>query len=182
MVGNLARWKGQLEFLDALALLRRDGLDFRAQVVGGAIYDTRADRGYERELREKVATLGLGGQVELTGFREDVAAVIRGLDIVVHASNRPEPFGRVIIEGMASGVPVVASAAGGVLEIVEDGRTALLFKPGSAVALAGALRTLLERPGLRRSLARAGREEFLARFTLAEHARRISALYRSILR
>ncbi len=181
ILGVLARWKGQLEFLRMAAELRSRGVDACFAVIGGEIYDTVGDQGYGRALRDEAERLGLGGDVLFAGQLPDPARAINGLDVLVHASVRPEPFGRVLIEGMACEVPVVASAAGGVLEIARNGETALLFRPGDPAGMADAVERLLLEPELARRLARAGRAEFLARFTREEHFRRMQGLYGRIL-
>src|ERR1700704_3441600 len=84
------------------------------------------------------------------------------LDILVHASIIPEPFGQVVIEGMAAGLPVVAAGAGGPAEVIEDGVTGILYPPGDVGALASALRKLAAKPHLRERLGRAGRVQAAA--------------------
>ena len=92
----------------------------------------------------------------LTGYIEDTASVLSSLDIVVHASTRPEPFGLVIAEAMAAGKPVIVSAAGGAAEIVSANRDALVYQPGDVTALAECIRTLAEDAALRRRLGHRG--------------------------
>ena len=98
--GTLARWKGHEVFLRALSLLPTD-IAVRGYVIGGALYETEGSQLSLAELRQIAADLGLGDKVGFTGFVRDTAAVLRALDIVVHASVAPEPFGRVIVEGPA---------------------------------------------------------------------------------
>jgi glycosyltransferase involved in cell wall biosynthesis len=138
MVGRIAPWKGQHLFLEAFARAFPTGAD-QAVVIGAALFGEDA---YEAELHALVARLGIGGRVEFTGFVDDVVAALGRLDALVHASVIPEPFGLVVAEGMAAGLPVVAAAAGGPLEVVTDGIDGLLFAPGDVDALASALREL----------------------------------------
>jgi glycosyltransferase involved in cell wall biosynthesis len=184
IVGALARWKGQLEFLRmARILLIERGLDAGFAVIGGEIYDTASpDAGLEGRLREEAERLGIARRVHFTGFVDDAARAINGLDVLVHASVRPEPFGRVIVEAMACGVPVVAADAGGVPELVRDGETGLLAPPGGVAAMADAVARLLTDPGRRTRLADRAREDFLERFTLERHVRGIAAVYDAISR
>ena len=100
----------------------------------------------------------LGGEVDFRGFRDDVPAELARLDVLVHASTIPEPFGQVVLEGMAAGLPVVAADAGGPAEIVDDGVDGLLYPPGHAPALAERLRLLAGDRELRARLGRSGRE------------------------
>ncbi len=100
------------------------------------------------------------------GFRSDVAPLMKAADVVVHASTLPEPFGRVVVEGMLAERPVVATAAGGVGEIVTDGVTGLLVKPGSPDALAGAVKMLRADPARADALASAGNARARAAFSV----------------
>jgi glycosyltransferase involved in cell wall biosynthesis len=154
MVGRLAPWKGQHVFLDAFAQAFRDGSE-RLVIAGAPLFGEDA---YEAQLRRRVKALGLERRVDFTGFSEDVWSVLRDLDVLVHASVTPEPFGQVIVEGMAAGLPVVATGAGGPAEIVRDGVDGLLYPPGDSAALAARLRTLAADAGLRARLGAAARE------------------------
>ena len=82
---------------------------------------------------------GWSGAVDFLGFREDVPELMRGLDILVHASVIGEPFGQVVAEGMAAGCAVVATRGGGVPEIVVDGESGLLVEMGDAAGMAAAI-------------------------------------------
>jgi glycosyltransferase involved in cell wall biosynthesis len=138
VVGRLSPWKGQHVFLDAFAEAFA-GSDAEARLIGAALFEEQA---YEAELRSKVDRLGLSGRVEFCGHRDDIAAELADLDVVVHCSTIPEPFGQVVVEAMSAGRPVIAAAAGGPLEIVTDGVDGLLTPPGDVGALASALARL----------------------------------------
>jgi glycosyltransferase involved in cell wall biosynthesis len=125
--------------------------------------------------------LGIADRVGFTGFADDAASAIRALDVVVHASTQPEPFGLVIAEAMACGHAVVASAAGGAGEIVTPGHDALAVQPGDVEGLADAIRQLALDPVLRDRLGRAGRETAVRRFDRARLAAEIAPLYRSLM-
>ncbi len=153
MVGRLAPWKGQHVFIEAFARARPSGPD-RAVVIGSAMF---GEDDYEQTLRELVAKLGLEDRVELAGFRSDVEAELADLDVLVHASVSPEPFGQVVVEGLAAGLAVVASDAGGPAEIIRPGVDGLLCPPGDVDALAEALDRLLGDAELRGALGAAGR-------------------------
>jgi glycosyltransferase involved in cell wall biosynthesis len=179
IVGRIAPWKGQDVFLEAAALLVRQGFPARFRIAGSAMFGE--EQAFERQLRELTTSLGIEDRVEFLGF-SDVPAVLSSLDILAHASRIPEPFGQVIIEGMAAGLPVVASDGGGAREIIENGKTGLLVPMGDARALAHALAQLLTTPELARGLAAAGRLHVLQHFTVEQSARRSEALYRSLIR
>jgi glycosyltransferase involved in cell wall biosynthesis len=150
MVGRLARWKGQHVFLAAFADAFGDG-DARAIVVGSAMFGDAENR-YAKELHAQVAGLGIGERVEFRGFRHDVWSELADMDVLVHASITPEPFGQVIVEAMLAGVPVIAVAGGGPSEIVTDGVDGLLYPPGNVKALSAALTRLASDPDLREQL------------------------------
>ncbi len=175
MVGRLAPWKGQHIFLDAFSRAFPTG-EARAVLVGAPLFGEEA---YEDELRASAARLGIAERLEMTGFQEDVAAQLRRFDVLVHASVIPEPFGQVVVEGMAAGVPVVAAAAGGPAEVISDGVDGLLVVPGDAEALAVALRRLERDPGLRASLGAAARQRATA-YAPDEIAGQVLAFYRRL--
>jgi glycosyltransferase involved in cell wall biosynthesis len=162
LVGTFARWKGHGTFLDALARLR-DLANVRGYIVGGSIYHTDASQYSREQLRAHADTLGLGDRVGFTGNVDDVSAVLRALDIAVHASIEPEPFGLVIAEAMACGRPVVVSRAGGAAEIAQGG--AVFHEPGNSAELADRLRELAGDPVRRASLGAEGRETAVRLFS-----------------
>jgi glycosyltransferase involved in cell wall biosynthesis len=138
--------------LQALAELHREFPDVRGRIVGSAMFGEDA---YERWLRDLVDELDLQGVVTFTGFVDRVEDELAKLDVLVHASVVPEPFGQVVVEGMAAGLPVVATNAGGPAEVITDGVDGLLVPTGDASALVVALRRLVGDRQLRASLGRA---------------------------
>lgn len=153
IVGRLAEWKGQHVFLRALAELRSNHPEIHGRIIGSAMF---GEDDFERRLRELADQLGLSTAVTFTGFVEHVEAELANLDVLVHASIVPEPFGQVVVEGMAAGLPVVATDAGGPAETVTNGLDGLLVPPGDVPALAAALSRLVEDSELRRRLGTAG--------------------------
>jgi glycosyltransferase involved in cell wall biosynthesis len=181
LVGQVARlqpWKGQRDVIAAASLLQRDRDDVYFAIVGGDVFDDAA--AYAAELRATVREQNLERHVILAGHQDDVAAVLSAVDIVVHASDR-EPFGMALIEAGASGRPVVAYDSGGVAEIVQHERTGLLVRPNDPVALAEAIRRLIENPTLARSLGDQARADVHARFDAKTHVNRIETVYRQVL-
>ncbi|WP_297352652.1 glycosyltransferase family 4 protein [Paraburkholderia sp.] len=154
---RLARWKGQHVLLEAMVL----NPHMHAVLVGAPLFGEDA---YEAELRAFVAEHGLGARVHFLGFQHDIAACMCAVDAIAHTSITPEPFGRVIVEGMLAQRPVVAARAGGVLEIVEDGVNGVLCTPGDANALADVLAELRSNNGLRERLVTNGYQTALGRF------------------
>jgi glycosyltransferase involved in cell wall biosynthesis len=102
------------------------------------------------------------------------------MDLIVHASTIGEPFGQVIIEGMAAGKPVIATNGGGVPEIVEDGKTGILVPMRDASAMAEAMKLLIADRGLAADMGALGRKRVLDRFTIQHTARKIEAIYLSM--
>lgn len=179
LVATFARWKGHRTFLEALARLRPSP-PVRGYVIGGALYDTDGSQVTIDELRRDTVALGLEGRVGFTGFVTDPAAAMRSLDVVVHASTDPEPFGLVIAEAMACGRAVVVSAGGGAAEIVTPEHDALTHAPGDAGALAAAITRLADEKGLRARLGEAGRATAERAFTRERLAREFVSVYQSL--
>ncbi len=153
--------KGQEVFVAAVARLAPRYPQVRFLIVGAPF---PGNESHEMLLRRNIRELGLDGRVTLTGEVAEPRIVISALDIVVLASGTPEPFGGVVIEAMACAKPVVATAIGGTVEQVVDGKTGLLVPPGDPEAMAAALARLIEDPELRERMGRAGRERFLQCF------------------
>jgi glycosyltransferase involved in cell wall biosynthesis len=137
MPGRLTAWKGQAVLLRAIAKLPRQ--DVCCVLVG-------SDQGrskYSKELEHLSESLGIGDRVRIVGHVDDVPAALMLSDVVVHASTQPEAFGRVVIEALAMGRPVIATDQGGPSETVEHGVTGWLTRPGDADELAWALEEAL---------------------------------------
>jgi glycosyltransferase involved in cell wall biosynthesis len=179
LAATLAHWKGHAVFLRALARLPQD-LPYRAYVIGGAIYQTENSQRTLDELRALAVELGIGERVGFTGYVADTASAIRALDVLVHSSTQPEPFGRVIAEGMASGRAVISSASGGAGELITAGVDALAHPPGDDQALAARISELVRDPELRARLGRAGRITAERRFDRSRLAAQLIPLYRRL--
>jgi glycosyltransferase involved in cell wall biosynthesis len=178
ILGMLLPWKGHGVFLNAAQRVFERIPDARAFIIGAAPHRTKE---YEDELLALAKELGIADRVIFTGFRNDVPDMLRLLDVVVHASVNPEPFGRVIAEAMAMKRPVIASSAGGPTEILEDGRTGFLVAPGDDAALADRIVALLLDPGLAERIAEAGYQDARKRFSADVHAQRMQQIYEMVL-
>jgi len=178
LVGRITRWKGQHIFIRAAGLVHEKFPGARFRIVGSALFGETA---YDSEIRELVKLLNLESVVEFTGFRNDVADLIRQATIIVHASVVGEPFGQVIIEAMAAERPVVATNGGGVPEIVVDQVTGLLVPMGDAQAMAESICRLLEHPEQARSMGGEGRKRFLDHFTIQNTAANVEKVYDDFL-
>lgn len=137
---RLAAWKGQHVLLEALG----DLPDVTALIVGDALFPE--DRRYEEQLHRTIQAYGIEDRVRMTGFREDVPVLMHACDAIVHTSTAPEPFGRVIVEGMLARRPVVCTDAGGPAEIVADERTGRLVPPNDPATLRMAIQDVLTDP------------------------------------
>jgi len=179
IVGLLLPWKGHTVFLKAAKRVFEHIPDARAFVVGAAPH---RDKAYEEELHALARGLGIDDRVIFTGFRNDVPDMLKLLDVVVHASIAPEPFGRVIAEAMAMKRPVIATRAGGPSEIIEDGRTGFLIAARDDEALAERIMALLANPSLAERIASAGQREARQRFSAEAHAKLVHTIYGTVLR
>lgn len=176
LVATFARWKGHKVFLEAMSRLPSE-LPVRGYIIGGPIYQTDGSQYTELELRQEAERLGLAGKVGFTGFLDDGAAAMRALDVIVHASTQPEPFGMVIIEGMACGKAVIVGQAGGAAELFVDGENALAHAPKDAADLARQIERLVRDEELRKKLGKAGRETAECRFAGERLAGELLAVY-----
>jgi len=180
MLGVLARWKGQLEFIRMAKMLFDSGHDVHFVIIGDEIYDTSGESGFKTELINEVKKLKMEDRIHFWGFVDNSSFALNGLDILVHASIKPEAFGRVILEAMACALPVAASADGGVLELIEDGVTGLLFQPGQVEFMARQVSRLLQNPDLRQTLSRNALNRFKKYFTIDRHVDQVIQIYDEI--
>lgn len=178
-LGRITAWKGQHILIEALAQVSRQHPAIHGVIVGAP--DQSDGQEYAQSLRQQARQSGLAERLHFSGPRRDVPQVLAALDILVHSAVQPEPFGRVIIEGMAARRPVIASAAGGAVEIIRDGETGLLTPPGDAAALAAALDRLLRDRDERTRLAAAGRRLVEARYQIGTQVAAVQNFYDELL-
>lgn len=169
IVGVLAKWKGQLEFIQMAHELIKMGRDVQFVIIGDQIYDTSGDSGYKQELIQAIRSYQLEKRVHLLGFKKDTAKWISELTLLVHASTKPEPFGRVALEAMACEVPVMASRAGGILEFVDHENTGMTFEMGNVKEMTFTATRLLDSFDLRQKLITQSKDFFIKNFTLKKH-------------
>ena len=167
---RLAPWKGQHLLIAALTHCPES---VSAILVGDALF---GEQDYVTQLKQQVKDLKLEHRVRFVGFRSDVAALMAACDLVAHTSTAPEPFGRVIVEAMLCGTPVVAAAAGGAMELVADGVTGWLVAPGDPVKLTMVIQQCYERPDLVKEIATTARIQASQRFDLTEIAGQIDRI------
>ena len=147
---RLAEWKGQHVLIDALPQIP----DVHALLVGEALFED--DDSYAGDLRRRARHRGVADRVHFLGFRDDVPLLMHAVDVVAHTSIHPEPFGRVVVEGMCAQTPVIATRTGGVPEIISHRENGLLVPPADAHALASAIDDVLSNDEWANTLAQAG--------------------------
>lgn len=172
---RLSPWKGQHILLEALVHCPDD---VTAVFVGDALF---GEQDYVQTLKAQVATLGLQDRVQFLGFRSDVVPIMQACDVIAHTSTAPEPFGRVIAEAMLCGRPVIASAAGGAVELVEPGVTGWLVPPGDAQALATAIAYCRAEPETATAIAHAAQVSATDRFALNHIRQQIDQLLKTVI-
>jgi len=173
LVANIRGSKGHQYFLEAAPRVLAERPDTRFLIVGDGV-------GFE-DVQRRVAGLGLGDRVVMTGFRRDVPEVMAALDVLVLPSVRSEAFPQVIPQALAVGTPVVGTTVGGIPEIIRDGETGRLVPPADAPALADAILDLLRDPARARALARRGQALVQESFTFEATMRATTAIYEELL-
>lgn len=176
--GRLTAWKGQMQFIEALADCQAQGLAFQAAIVG----DAQGREGYVEDLRRAIAASGLDGTIMISPHFGDVAALFKAADIVAAPSQEPEAFGRIAIEAQAAGRPVLVCDHGGQRETVEQGVTGLRVPPGNRPALAQGLAQLLRMPATeRRQMGQRGQARVSRLYTVDALQQATLAVYRRVL-
>lgn len=167
---RLAPWKGQHILIEALAQFPPN---VTAILVGDALF---GEQDYVKQLHQQVATLGLENRVKFLGFRSDIPQLMAACDLVAHTSTSPEPFGRVIVEAMLCGKPVVAAKAGGAIELVEHGINGFLVTPGNSQELAQIIHTCLQETEMIAKIGSNARDIATQRFDVATINQQIAQL------
>ncbi|MCU0537676.1 MAG: glycosyltransferase family 4 protein [Hydrococcus sp. Prado102] len=178
VVGHFSRlspWKGQHILLEALT---RCPDKVTAIFVGDALF---GEKRYVEQLHQKVVELGLSKRVQFFGFRGEVAPLMAVCDLIAHTSTAPEPFGRVIVEAMLCGRPVVASAAGGAIELIETGKTGWLVEPGNVEELADAIAICYQHPMLAQIIAQHAQKQARERFHISVMEQKIARLLNLVI-
>lgn len=178
VIGRLVPWKGQALFLEAMRLV----VDVVPDALGLIVGEVESfSREFGDELRALQDRLGLHDAVHFLGHSDDIPTVLAAIDLLAHTSVSPEPFGRVIVEAMAAGRPVITPAEGGGIEIVVDGVTGRWFEPRDAHSLAQAIIDLVTHPEAAHAMGRTGRERAFQCFGDERLAAEVSALYRDLV-
>lgn len=143
VIGHFSRlspWKGQHILIEALSHCPEP---VTALLIGDALF---GEQDYVKQLHQQVQSLGLEQRVQFLGFRSNVSELMTACDLITHTSIAPEPFGRVLVEAMLCGVPVIAAAAGGALELIEPDKTGWLTPPGDVTKLVETIQNCYQHP------------------------------------
>lgn len=181
IVANIQRWKGQDVVIHAINNILQDCPDIVCLLIGALSPNEADDIKFDLELQKLIHDNNLSEHVIMTGYCPDVANFMNALEIVIHASVSPEPFGRVLLEGMALRKPIIACRAGGVTEIVVDGETGLLYNPGDIQDLSDCLRTLYHDPKKCNEMGEAGYSRLVKQFNIKQNISATQDIYLSLL-
>ena len=176
-VGRFSPGKGHEEFLAAADILRKKYAAIHFLIVGEA---SHGEQRYEHKIRTICLSLGLEGIVTFAGYRRDIPDVMAAFDIFAFPSHA-ESFGVVLIEAMAMGRPVVSTNCDGVLDIVVDGETGIYVQPRKPAELAYAIAKLIDNPGLRERMGKAGRKRVVELFDQQTQMQKLEDVYRELL-
>jgi glycosyltransferase involved in cell wall biosynthesis len=178
IIGHFSRlspWKGQDILLKALPHCPENVV---AMFVGDALFGEQA---YVQQLHQLVKDLGLSKRVHFLGFRTDIPQLMSACDLITHTSTAPEPFGRVIVEAMLCGKPVIAANAGGAAEIIEHDRTGWLTPPGDARQLAKMIGQCHTNPQHTSAIAQAAKEHATQQFNVSKINQEIDRLLNQVI-
>ncbi len=178
MVSQMVPWKRHPDFLRALAKVIKKYPKIKALVVGDDIF--KDQQKYKTDIANLSQGLGLEDKVIFTGYRYDIPEILADLDLLVVSSER-EPFGRVIIESMASSKPVIATNAGGIPEIIQDGINGILVPVGDTDGISEAIVKIVRDRNLARRLGLAGRDTVKEKFTIEKNVQKVQDIYEELL-
>jgi len=177
IVGNIDIWKGQLIVVKAIYELKRHYPNIKCLIIGTVV---KGAEEYKQELDNYILENKLSENIIFTGFIKDIPNIINSLDITIHASIEPEPFGRVILEGMAAKKPIVGTNTGGVPEIIIDGVTGLLVPMNDPAKLADAIRYYLSNKTIALEMASKGRQRLIDVFSTEKMVAETEKLYEDV--
>jgi glycosyltransferase involved in cell wall biosynthesis len=178
MISRFSPLKGQHVFVEAARLVSMQHPNVEFLLAGAPLF---GEDGYARRVREEAEKSVNHDRIHFLGFVDDVPALLHDLDIVVQPSTLPEGFGQAVLEAMMAGKPVIASAAGGTVDLVEDGVTGRLVPAGDAQAVASAIDAFLRDPAAARAMGERARERALERYEIHETAAATARVYQEVL-
>lgn len=178
VVGNIKSWKGQHVLIEAAALLKARGIPVKVMLVGDC---APGDAAYKDRLESLIQSKGLKESVIFTGFQSNPIDYMNAMDVVVHTSVAPEPFGIVLLEAMWLSKPLISTAIGGPLEIVVQGESGILVEPDDPAALADAVADLLSDPAKAAAMGANGKERLEDHFTVERMVNQTMSQYAEVL-
>lgn len=178
MIGNIDYWKGQLVLAKSISLIIKKFSNIKVAIVGNT---SAASKNYENEIKNYISKNDLKERIFLTGYRNDIPALLSAFDIFVHASIEPEPFGRVILEAMAMKKPIVATNSGGPSEILVNGESGLLVPMGDEHAMAKAISTYLNDMKHAEQIGINGWLRLKENFSIQKMVEGVEAVYKEVL-
>jgi len=176
LVANFQEWKGQLTVVNAMHMLRQKHEDVFCLLIG-AVSIFKQDREYFDTITNEIKSKGLGRNIITTGYRKDIPDLINSLDILVHSSIEPEPFGRVLLEGMCLQKAVIATDIGGPREIIENGVSGILVPPNDPNALSDKIEYLLDHFDIRQDIGNEALKRVKEKFGIAQFSTEINSFY-----
>ena len=174
IIGNIRPWKGHRYFLESFFELSRLRLDLYGLVVGGW---GEEDEKFQADLVTLVEKEGLSHRLKFLGYRTDIPDLLSILDVFVHSSIKPEPFGMVLLEAMAAKRPIVATNFGGPLEILNKGECGLLVPPKDSKSMFEACRRYLDDPAFAQKMADAAYRRLLGQYPIDQTVKKTTELY-----
>ena len=174
-IGILEKDKGQKYLIEAIAVLKSEGIDNIFCVICGSGPE-------ETNLKKLVYIKGLRDEVLFLGFRNDIPSILKILDMIVITSLTIESFSMAAVEAMSMKVPVIATKVGGLLEVVDNGKTGIIVPPGDVGALCKSIRYLIQNSEVRFKMGENGRERVLRQFSIEENVRRTEGIFLNILK
>ncbi|NJR31897.1 MAG: glycosyltransferase [Chamaesiphon sp. CSU_1_12] len=184
LIATYSLWKGHDIFIQAIGQIAKQTPELKSTVrfyiIGGAIYETDRSQHSRTSLQQLASDLNVEDWLEFIDFQRDIVSSYNMLDIVIHASTQPEPFGRTIVEAMACEKAVIVSKAGGAAELFTERLDAIGVPPGDYLALATAIQESISSPDLRIALGKAGRITVKNRFQRDRLGAEIITLYQKI--
>lgn len=178
VIGNIKEWKGQETIVRAMADIIKLYPDTACLLVGDTAVN---DMYYKTHLQKLITQLGLEDNIIFTGYTKNVANYLNVLQLVVHTSVDPEPFGRVLIEAMSMKKPVLGTRAGAVPEVIDEGITGYTFSPGDHLTLSKLIIELLANPEIARSMGEKGCQRLIDNFHISINVANTQGLYEKIL-
>jgi glycosyltransferase involved in cell wall biosynthesis len=177
IVGNIRPWKGQKYFVEAFGNLAKQHDNIYGLIIGGCAEE---DHAFESGLKDSVRKAGLQDRLLFLGYRNDVPELLPILDVFVHASTKPEPFGMVILEAMAARIPIVATSLGGPREILNDGECGILVPPEDGKAIAAACNRYLHDSGFGQDTVNKAYERLMMNFHIHQTVEKTVDLFNRV--